>query len=113
MPHLDIRLSMPANAEKTGDLAAKIGAVMETIPGKTISNTVISISGGYSMYKDGRPLSGAFVDVRLYKASPEESKKDFSGKIFSIMESVLGIPPENVQMNFIELPSWASGGDYR
>jgi len=113
MPHLDIRVSKMLDAEKKHELQKEIGSVMRLIPGKTISNTVISITDRCSMFNDGEAIEGAFVDVRLYKESPGDSKKAFSEKLFAILETKLGIPPDRVQMNFIELPNWASSGSYK
>ena len=113
MPHVDIRVSKPVDAQTRDALQKEIGGSMPLIPGKTISNTIITINDNYSMYKGGQPIEGAFMDIRLLNASPEESKKEFSEKIFALFESILKIPPENVQLNFVELPNWASGGVYR
>jgi phenylpyruvate tautomerase PptA (4-oxalocrotonate tautomerase family) len=113
MPHLDIHVSKPVDASVRDVLQKEIGEIMSLIPGKTISNTVISISDGYSMFRDAQPIEAAFVDVRLLKKSPAESKKAFSEKVFGIIETILGVPPSNVQINFVELPDWASGGDYK
>jgi len=113
MPHLDIRVAKKIDAGTMQKLQLEIGNSMELIPGKTISNTVIAISDGVSMFKGGVSLDGAFVDVRLYKESPAENKKEFSEKMFKILEDVLQIPPGSVQMNFVELPDWASSGVYR
>ena len=112
MPHIDIRLSKPCDAQTRDALQKEIAGNMELIPGKTAANTLICISDGYSMYRDYTPLSAAFVDIRLYKESPAESKAAFAKKMFEILERVLGIPPTQVQMNFIEMPCWASGGNY-
>ena len=112
MPHVDIRAAKRVTAQKKNELQREIGESMHLIPGKTIANTVIAISGDHSLFKNGEPLDGAFVDVRLFKNSPDESKKIFSEKVFSIIETVLEIPPGNVQINFVELPNWASGGSF-
>ena len=112
MPHIDIKVGKPMDDVTKTRLQAEIAGSMELIPGKTAANTLICVSGGYSMYRDMQPLSAAFVDIRLYKESPEESKKNFAERLFSIIEDVLQIPPSNVQMNFTELPCWASNGKF-
>ena len=112
MPHIDIRLSKPVDAKTRDRLQKEIAGNMEIIPGKTAANTVICISDQCTMYRDTQPIESAFVDIRLYKESPAESKKEFAERLFSIFDSILNIPPPNVQMNFIELPCWASNGNY-
>ena len=112
MPHINIRVSKPLDTETKNKLQTEIANSMELIPGKTASNTFICISDSCSMYRDTQPIDAVFVDVRLYKNSPPESKKHFAERLFSIFEDTLKIPPSNVQINFVELPDWASGGNY-
>jgi len=112
MPHININLSKPADAEARFALQNEIADIMETIPGKNAANTLICISDSCTMYRDKKPIEAAYIDVRLYKESPEESKSAFSEKLFAIFDSVLKIPPSNVQINFVELPCWASGGSF-
>jgi len=112
MPHIDIRISKPVDASTRNKLQSEIAGSMELIPGKNANNTLISISDAYSMYRGTQPIEAVFADIRLYKESPDESKKDFSARLFDIIENVLGIPPSHVQINFVELPRWASSGNY-
>ena len=113
MPHMNICISKPVDKQTKNTLQTEIGNIMSTIPGKNISNTLFCICDCCVMYKDGQQLEGVFTDVRLFKNSPDESKKEFSMKLFEIYEKVLGIPPSNVQINFIEMPNWASNGSYK
>jgi len=112
MPHININISKPVAPETKSTLQNEIADIMETIPGKNAGNTLICISDTCTMYRDKQPLEAAYIDVRLYKESPDESKKAFAEKLFDIFESVLKIPPSNVQINFVELPCWASGGNF-
>ena len=112
MPYLSICISKQVDSSTKNKLQLEIGKIISIIPGKTVSNTTINISDNHTMYKDTIAFEGAFVDVRLYKNSPEESKKEFAMQIFQIFESILQIPNSNVQINFIEMPAWASNGNY-
>jgi phenylpyruvate tautomerase PptA (4-oxalocrotonate tautomerase family) len=64
------------------------------------------------MYRDKQPIEAAYIDIRLYKESPDESKKKFAEQLFGIFDSILKIPPSNVQINFVELPCWATNGGF-
>ena len=112
MPHVSICMSKPTNEATKNALQLEIGKIMELIPGKNVSNTIFCISDCCSMYKNTTAYEGAFVDIRLYKDSPAESKKVFAIKLFEVIESVVGIPPADVHINFVELPDWAAGGNY-
>ena len=111
MPHVDIKLSKLVDSSTKNALQLELGKIMEIIPGKNVSNTVFCISE-CSLYKDTQSYEGAFVDIRLYKSSPAESKKAFAKKLFEVFESTLNIPPSKVHVNFVELPDWAANGDY-
>ena len=112
MPQVNINVSKPLNNDIKNKLQLEIGNIMEIIPGKNIGNTIICITDCCSVYKNGEAVEGAFIEVRLYKASPEESKKEFAEKMFAIFKDVLGIQPEFIYMNYLELPNWAANGSY-
>jgi phenylpyruvate tautomerase PptA (4-oxalocrotonate tautomerase family) len=113
MPQVNITVSQTLSAEKRDQLQLAVGDSIGLIPGKTIDNTITCIQDGCSLFKGGKPLDGAFVDIRLFKASPEESKKAFAEKLFVILKDVLGIDPAGVYVNYIELEHWASRGTYQ
>ena len=58
------------------------------------------------MFREGVPHDGVFVDVRLYRESPQDSKREFTQKLSTIFEEVLGLPKERLQVNFLELSDW-------
>ena len=112
MPFLDIRSSRPIDGPTRNKLQLEIGKLMPIIPGKNISNTLICISDSYTMYKDAEEKEAIFVDVRLFKSSPEDSKKEFVKELTTLLQTTLGISSSVVQMNFVELPNWAVNGEY-
>jgi len=61
----------------------------------------------------GKINDGVFVSVQLYKKSPEENKKEFSKKIYSVLKEVLELESGGcVYMNFTEFENWAADGNY-
>ena len=112
MPNINILVSKPLDVQTCHDLQCAVANNMEILPGKTAANTMICISDHYTMYRGGQPIEAAFIDIRLYKESPEECKKAFAECLFNIFNNILQIPPSHVQINFIELPCWASNGNY-
>ena len=112
MPQVNINVSKKLDDSTKNKLQLEIGNNMSILPGKNIENTMICINDGVSMFKNGEAVEGIFADIRLYKSSPEESKKELAEKLFSIFENVLGIKSNAVYMNFTEMPNWASGGSY-
>jgi len=113
MPNLNICIGKRLSDEVKNDLQLEIGSTISIIPGKTNENTVIMINDNYIMFNNGKKVERVFVDVRLFKSSSDESKKAFSDNLFSIFARLLDIPPNQVQINYIELSNWASNGVYR
>ena len=112
MPQINITVAKRIDEKKKDEFQLELGRNMEILPGKNIENTAICICDGCAMFKNGKPIDGAFVDIRLFKNSPEESKKAFAEKLFSIFKTILNIESGYIYMNFIELQHWASGGNY-
>ena len=112
MPFIIIKSSKPIDSGLSDKLQNEIAGIMETIPGKNVSNTTFCISDGYRIYKELKPVEAVFIEVRMYKESPTESKKAFAEKLFKVVENVLGIPPSNTTINFNEFQEWASNGGY-
>jgi len=111
MPYIDIRISKSINITQKNKLQLEIADIMELIPGKNAGNTTICISDNHTIYRNKQSIETAFIDVRLYKESPTESKSIFSKRLFDIFEKELGISPSYVTINFVELPCWASNGE--
>ena len=112
MPFINIKSSKPVDTKLADKLQNEVAGIMETIPGKNVSNTTFCISDGYRIFKELKPVEAVFIEVRMYKESPVESKKAFAEQLFKIIENVLGIPPSNATINFIEFQEWASNGGY-
>ena len=113
MPYVNITTAKKLDCETKTALYAKIGEIMPVLPGKNLDNTLLSINDGIDMFKCGKPNGGAFVSVQCYKKSPEENKKEFSGKVYEILKDVLDLDGEDcVYMNFLEFENWASNGNY-
>ena len=112
MPFVNIMSAHKIGAADRNTLQLEIANNISLLPGKNIDNTVVAITDSYDMFRSGKPLDGIFVDIRLYKASPEDAKKAMAEKLFEIFDKVLGVPNDRVQLNFTEMPAWASKGNY-
>ena len=112
MPQVNINVGKVLSAQQKISLQLEVGNNMSILPTKSIANTLINIIDSCTMFKNGEAIEGAFIDIRLFKASPEEAKAAFSAKIAEIVSQELGLAKEFVQINFIELEEWSSNGNY-
>jgi phenylpyruvate tautomerase PptA (4-oxalocrotonate tautomerase family) len=112
MPFINITTSRTIDTDTKNFIQLEVGKLMPILPGKTIDNTLLCINDCCSMFMGGKPNDGFFVDIRLFKSSPEESKKEFAAKLYNLLKTTLGIKDEDcTYMNFVELSTWSSNGN--
>lgn len=113
MPFVHITTAKKLDDSTKNKLHEEIIKIMPVLPGKDKDNTLLCIDDGAGMYRGGEPNDGIFAEVRLYKKSPEDAKKEFSQKIHAIFKDVLKIPDNScVYLNFMEFENWSSNGNY-
>lgn len=113
MPFMNVHIGKPITEEKKKEVMLAIASHMPIIPGKTIDNTMIEISGGRDMYMGGEKRELVFVDMRVMGPAPIEAKDEFTKAIAGEFEKLLGIPGKNLYVNIMEQPGWGSGGGFR
>ena len=112
MPYVNVTTAKKLDGDTKARLYSKIVELMPILPGKNSDNTLVCIKNG-DMFMRGKPNGGVFVGVQCYKKSPEDSKKEFSKKIFDALTEVLDLGPDDcVYMNFTEYDNWAANGNY-
>ena len=113
MPFVNITTAKKLSDGKKAELYSRVGELMPVIPGKNLDNTLVCINDGASMFMKGKPNNAAFVSVQCFKKSPEESKKEFSKKIYAVLKDILEFDSEScLYMNFTEFETWATNGNY-
>ena len=113
MTYVSITTAKKIDDAAKDKLNQEIGRIMTVLPGKDKDNTLLCINDGRSMFKSGAQNDGVFVEVRLYKKSPEENKKEFAQKIHAVLKDVLNLSDSScVYMNYLESESWAANGNY-
>ena len=112
MPYVHLKVSRPLTEQQIEAARLAIADIMPALPGKTRDNTMIHITGScaLSMGDSGKPCM--FLEVRLYKASPEESKKAFVRKAAEALCALFDIEPERMYINMIELNEWGVGARF-
>jgi hypothetical protein len=73
---------------------------------------LIDFSDGHTIYKAGKEVSGAFIDLRLFRKSDFEAKKQFTQEVlvFALLSRELGIQTEHMYLSVSELDTWGTGG---
>jgi phenylpyruvate tautomerase PptA (4-oxalocrotonate tautomerase family) len=110
MPFIQVNVSQKLEVQQKEYVKAILGELITLIPGKTEAVTMIDLADDRSIYKGGKPVEGGFIEVRLYGAAEQSSKEALTEAIFSAMEQLLGIQPQNLYINILEMNSWGSNG---
>ncbi len=110
MPYIQVNVSQKLSAQQKEQVKDKFGEIISLIPGKTQAVTMVDIADGRAVYLAGQPINGGFIDVRLYGAAEQSGKEELTVAIFETMEKLLGIKPENLYLNILELNSWGARG---
>ncbi len=109
MPYLHLNASPALSQADIAALRDEIAALMPILPGKTRENTMIHITGGCAISKGDPDLPAVFIEIRTYKASPEEAKKEFAARLTALVSEKLGVPGGNIYMNIIAMDEWFTG----
>jgi phenylpyruvate tautomerase PptA (4-oxalocrotonate tautomerase family) len=113
MPYVSITTAKKIDSAAKEKLNKEICDIMPILPGKDKDNTLLCIIDGTAMYKSGAPNDGVFIEVRLFKKSPEDAKKEFAQKIHALLKDVLKLEDSScTYMNYIEFDNWAANGNY-
>ncbi len=110
MPFIQVNVSQTLEDTQKEQLKARLGEVITLIPGKTEAVTMIDITDSRTIYMNGKPIDGGFIEVRLYGAAEQASKEAMTEAVFAAMEQLLGIKPHNLYLNIFEMNSWGTGG---
>jgi len=109
MPYVSINITKKLSDAEKNTLQEAVTNAITVIPDKTPEHTTVCITDGCAFYKNCKPQEvGGFVDVRLFKNSPKESKVEYSKKLFGIFEEQLGMPKENLHVNYLEIFDWGA-----
>lgn len=112
MPYVHLNVSRPLTQEQIEAARLAIAEIMPALPGKHRGNTMIHIDGSCALTMGDEGLPCMFLEVRLYKPSPEENKKDFVKKASQALCALFDIAPERLYINMIELPEWGVGEQF-
>lgn len=113
MPFVNIKSVKKIDAVKREAIHQQICELMPTLPGKNADNTLLCIEDEKIMFMHKKPVDGVFVEVRMYKDSPEEAKKLFASKLQEILVRNLELGSDScVYLNYLAFDNWAANGNY-
>ena len=109
MPYVHLTTNYILSDQHKSDIKDYILEAIESIPGKSISNTMIHIDSAYMFFKE-KDKKAVFIDLRVYKVQPQEAKQEFVDKMCEFLKDYLNIEKEYIYFNILELDNWVSNG---
>lgn len=110
MPYIALNTDKDLPAALQEKIKAELGRLIAIIPTKSEAGLLIDFSGGRTVYKAGEKVSGAFIDLRLYRKSDYEAKKQFTEAALEMLSRELGVSKDNMYLTIMEFDNWGSGG---
>ena len=113
MPYIEVKLAKQASRKQERILTEKLGEAITSVPGKTASDLMISISSDEHIYKNGEFLEyGAYVGAVFKTDVTKEDCEKFNEAIFKVLEEDLKVPRENIYTTFRYCDSFGSHGKF-
>jgi phenylpyruvate tautomerase PptA (4-oxalocrotonate tautomerase family) len=112
MPYVRINVGKKLSEDEKNTLQMSVSEHISLLPKKNRDNCMIDIFGDCSMYMRGVRAPIAFMEVRLYKASPMEAKKEFVEKMYEVFKQQFDIPSSDLYINILEFENFGVRGAY-
>ena len=113
MPYIALNTALELSSDQKEKIKSEFGRLIAIIPTKSEANLLVDFSDSRTIYKAGKDVSGAFIEVRLFHKADFEPKKKLTEEIFDMLSRELAIKKENMYLNILEFDNWGSGGTYK
>ena len=110
MPYIHITTNTALCEEKKAALLEQIAPLIPILPGKNRGNAMVQLDGGHFMAMGDPALACAFCEIRLYKQSPAPAKEKFAAALTELLAKELGVAPDHVYLNYMEMDHWGLSG---
>ena len=109
MPYVHITTNHNLSDQQKTDIKNHVLSAIESIPGKSIFNTMVHIDSAYMFFKEENKKC-IFIDLRVYKKQEEQHKQEFVDKMCEFFKEYFNIDSEYIYFNILELDSWVTDG---
>ena len=110
MPYIHITTSTSIDETKKSALLEQIAPLIPILPGKNRGNAMVQLDDSRFMAMGDPAQICAFCEIRLYKQSPAEAKEKFAAALTKLLGKELGVAPDHVYLNYMEMDHWGLSG---
>lgn len=111
MPFIDSRVTVTLSENQRDYLKDELGKIIDEIPGKSEKFLMVGFQDNFPLYFKGQKLDyGAYVEVKLFGRSSEDSLKIATSEICALYQKTLNIPPKSIYVKYEEVDNWGWNG---
>lgn len=111
MPFLTIRMNVAVNEETADRIKRGIGRAIQHLPGKSEMSLFIEIRDNARIWLRGDACSPAVcLDAAVFGNEDHAGRREFTAEATSLLCGELGAAPENVFVNYADIPTWGIAG---
>ncbi|MDF2877129.1 MAG: hypothetical protein K0S30_225 [Clostridia bacterium] len=112
MPYIDSKVTVSLTEEKKDVLKTELGKIISLIPGKSEDFLMVGFDDNYSLYFKGNKLDfGAFVEVKIFGATPQASLDAVTKEICMLYSRELDISADCIYVKYEEVSTWGWNGN--
>ena len=111
MPFLISRVNRPINREQEVSLKTRLGRAIKLVPGKSEEYLLLGFEDNCRLWlrgDDSEPI--AYIEANIFGNEGHFGNDAFTSEVTMMFHEVLGIAPENVYINYADIPDWGAGG---
>ena len=111
MPFIITKTNTEITIEQERKLKTGLGQAIEYVPGKSEQALMLGFEEKSHLYIRGNSsLPMAYVDVAVFDNTEHRGYADLSRAITVLINNVLGIEPENIFIDYKDIPVWGVNG---
>lgn len=111
MPYINSTVTVKLSEEKKETIKAKLGEIINEIPGKSEDWLMLGFSDNHTLYFRGeKKEKAAFIEIKIYGSTDRKYKNKVTENICNLLERELSIPKDNIYIAFQEIQDWGWNG---
>ena len=111
MPFIISRVNRSISREQEVELKARMGKAIELVPGKSEEYLLLGFEDNCRLWlrgDDSDPI--AYIEANIFGNEEHLGYDAFTAEVTMTFHEVLDIAPENVYINYTDIPDWGASG---
>jgi len=113
MPFITCKVNRPISREQEIGLKARLGKVIELVPGKSERYLLLIFEPDSRLWlrgDDSHPM--VYIDAAIFGNEGHRGYPEFTAEVTRAFGDILGIPAGNVYIKYEDITAWGVNGQY-